>query len=163
MRKTIIGMMGPGNSATDKDKKYAFKLGQLIAENGWVLLTGGRDAGVMNEASKGAKDKGGLTIGIIPTGDNEHTSEYVDIAIITAMSSARNNINVLSSDVVVACGMEAGTASEVAMALKADKNIILLTDNQEGNIFFKNLRPKKVTVVNSPEEAMERMINLLGH
>ncbi|MBP9690539.1 TIGR00725 family protein, partial [Candidatus Woesebacteria bacterium] len=141
MRKTIIGVMGPGSNATENDKQNAYTLGQLIAEKGWFLLTGGRNAGVMDAASKGAKNKNGFTIGIIPTSDNTNTSEFVDVAIITSMASARNNINVLSCDVVIACGMEAGTASEVAMAIKAGKNVIMLTDNEEAKSFFRNLRP----------------------
>lgn len=162
MRKIIIGVMGPGSNASEKDLENAFDLGQMIADNDWILLTGGRNAGVMNAASKGAKDKNGLTIGIIPTKDNENTSEFVDISIITAMASARNNINILSSNVVVACGMEAGTASEVAMALKANKDVVLLTDNEEAKIFFKKLRPDKVAIVNSPHEAIEKVSLLLN-
>jgi len=55
------------------------------------------------------------------------------------MGSARNNINVLSSDVVIACGMGVGTVSEVALALKANKPVVLLTDHQESQLFFKSL------------------------
>ncbi len=46
-------------------------------------------------------------------------SQAIDIPILTDVGEACNNINVLSSRVVFACGMEAGTASEVALALKA--------------------------------------------
>ncbi len=162
MRKTIIGVMGPGSNATENDKQNAYTLGQLIAEKGWFLLTGGRNAGVMDAASKGAKNKNGFTIGIIPTSDNTNTSEFVDVAIITSMASARNNINVLSCDVVIACGMEAGTASEVAMAIKAGKNVIMLTDNEEAKSYFRNLRPDKVDVVQSPQEAVDRVSSLLS-
>ena len=45
-------------------------------------------------------------------------SEAVDLPIVTDLGNARNNINVLSSNVVIACGMGLGTASEVALALK---------------------------------------------
>ena len=55
--------------------------------------------------SKGARVAKGLTIGILPTKDRAFISEAVDIPIITDMGSARNNINVLSSDVVIACGV----------------------------------------------------------
>ena len=75
----------------------------------------------MDEVSKGAKDAGGLVVGVIPTSDRSGCSDAVDIAIVTGMGNARNNINVLSSDVVVACGMGPGTASEVALALKSQK------------------------------------------
>ena len=63
MRKVIIGVMGPGDRATAVDLENAYQLGKLIAKEGWALLTGGRKAGVMDAASKGAKAAGGLTIG----------------------------------------------------------------------------------------------------
>lgn len=47
MRKIIIGVMGLGNQANPKDLENAYQLRQLIAQQGWVLLTGGRAAGVM--------------------------------------------------------------------------------------------------------------------
>jgi uncharacterized protein (TIGR00725 family) len=154
MKKTVIGVMGPGASATDQDLKYAFELGRLIAGEGWVLLSGGRDEGVMDAVNKGAKAAGGLTIGIIPTADDRDTSEAVDVSIITGMGSARNNINVLSSTVVIACGMGEGTASEVALALKAKKKVILLTDSQKSKDFFSELSGSRVYIVETPEQAI---------
>ena len=153
MRKIIVGVMGPG-AATPKDLERAYELGKLIAQENWVLLSGGRNAGVMDMVSKGAKSAGGLVIGIIPGGDNKNTSNSVDIAIVTGMGGARNMINVLSSDVVIACGMGAGTASEVAHAIKANKNVILLTDDAEANTFFQKLGKGKVTLAKNPQEAI---------
>lgn len=161
MRKVIIGVMGPGENATEEDKKNAFELGRLIAEKGWILLTGGRNAGVMDEASKGAKSTGGLTVGIIPSKNKTDASEAVDVAIITGMGSARNFINILSSDIVIACGMEAGTASEIALSLKEKKNVILLTNNQEAKAFFRNLNPELISIVSTPQEAIEKTQSLL--
>lgn len=157
MRKPVIGVMGPGNNATEEDKNNAFELGKLIAEKDWILLSGGRNQGVMEEVSKGAKSANGLTIGIIPTKNKEDVSDAVDVAIITGMGSARNLINILSSDVIIACGMESGTASEVALALKEKRKVILLTKNEEGNIFFKNLDPNLVSIVQTPQEAIEEV------
>ncbi len=161
MRKTIIGVIGPGAGATEQDKQNAFDLGSLIAAHGWVLLSGGRDEGVMDAANKGAKSAGGLTVGIIPTADNDQTSEAVDIAIVTSMGSARNNINVLTSAIVIACGMGTGTASEVALALKGKKQVILLTDNQSSKQFFKDLDKERVHAVNSPLEAIQICSSIL--
>ncbi|VVB79132.1 Uncharacterised protein [uncultured archaeon] len=45
MTKKIIGVMGPGKEATKKDIKNAIEIGKLIADNGWVLLTGGQKSG----------------------------------------------------------------------------------------------------------------------
>src|SRR5687768_6959213 len=119
--------MGPGDRASEHDIAWAETLGKRIGENGWVLLSGGRDAGVMDAVSLDAQAEGGLVIGVLPASDTDAVSEGVDVAIVTGMGSARNFINVLSSDVVVACGTtEAGTLSEIALALKANKHVVLL-------------------------------------
>jgi uncharacterized protein (TIGR00725 family) len=154
MRKIIIGVMGPGAGASESDCANAYELGKLIAQEGWVLLTGGRNTGVMHAASSGAKAANGLTIGILPTADDRGMSDAVDIAIITEMGSARNNINVLSSDIVVACGMGAGTASEVALAIKANKRVVLLTDHQDSQHFFTSLSPATVFIAKTPAAAI---------
>ncbi|MEL7244623.1 MAG: TIGR00725 family protein [Cyanobacteria bacterium J06573_2] len=157
MRKIIIGVMGVGEKATSNDLENAYKLGQFIAQQGWILLTGGREAGVMNAASQGAKSLGGLTIGILPSKDDKNISEAVDIAIFTDMGNARNNINVLSSDVIVACGMGAGTASEIALALKSNKKVILLSEDEESKIFFKKLSPNNIYIVENVEAAISKI------
>lgn len=79
----------------------------------------------------------------------------MDIAIVTALGNARNNINVLSSDLVIACGMGAGTASEVALALKANKKVILLNNVKESQSFFSTLCKDNVVTVDNPESAIE--------
>ena len=155
MGKIVIGVMGPGNLATPTDLNNAYQLGQLIAQNGWILLTGGRKAGVMEAASKGAKVAGGLTVGILPGNNTDGIAEDIDIAIVTDLGNARNNINVLSSDVVIACGIGTGTASEVALALKNEKIVILLNKNQESQQFFCSLSPENILIANNPEQAIE--------
>lgn len=162
MRKIIVGVMGPGDKATTVDLQNAYELGELIAQQGWALLTGGRNVGVMDAASQGAKTANGLTIGILPNADTDGISAAVDIAIITGMGDARNNINVLSSDAVIACGMSTGTASEIALALKGNKKVILLNDDEESKSFFKQLSPENVYVVTSPGEAIKTTKDVLG-
>ncbi len=154
--------MGPGSGATEINLKNAYKLGKLIAETGWVLLTGGRKSGVMDAASLGAKSANGLTVGILPDADTQNISDGVDIAIVTGMGSARNNINVLSSDVVIACGIGAGTVSEIALAIKANKPVILLNDEPESQAFLQYLSPKNVMIVTTPEEAIRQVLQLLN-
>ncbi len=122
--RTIIGVMG-GAIASDDTEESAYQLGRLIAERDWVLLNGGRDAGVMAASAHGAHDAGGLVVGILPT-DTVVGAGPVDIAIPTGMGDARNMINVLSSRVVVALPGGAGTVSEIALALKVGKPVICL-------------------------------------
>src|SRR5215469_15388140 len=86
-------------------------------------------------------------------------SEAVDIPIITDMGSARNNINVLSSDLIITCGMGPGTASEVALALKAGKTAILLNCPASAVVFFESLAAKQVLIARSPEEAIQMAQN----
>ena len=155
MRKIVVGVMGPGNGATATDLERAYELGQRIAQKGWVLLTGGRNAGVMNAASQGAKAAGGLTVGILPSSDTRNMSNAVDIAIATDMGSGRNNINVLSSDVVIACGIGAGTASEIALALKGGKPVVILSDHHESQQFFTGLSPETVSVAATLADAID--------
>lgn len=162
MRKIIVGVIGPGRDVGTVEIEAAFELGKLIALEGWVLLSGGRNVGVMDAANKGAKAAHGLTVGILPTNDTESMSTAVDIPIVTDMGQARNNINVLSSEVVIACGMGAGTASEIALAIKAQKKVILLGGNQAGRDFFKSLGKESVYLVDSPHQAVDTAKTLIG-
>lgn len=155
--------MGAGETATTVDIDRAYQLGKLIAENDWILLTGGRKSGVMDAASRGAKAADGLTIGILPSNDTQGISEAVDIAIVTDLGNARNNINVLSSDVVIACGMGAGTASEVALALKNNKKVILLSEDQESKQFFTALSPKNIFIARNAQDAIALVQQILEH
>ena len=153
--------MGPGDKAREEDKKAAFTLGVLIAKKGWVLLSGGRNQGVMDASCKGAKSAGGTVLGILPSKDNSLTSDAVDIPVLTGMGSARNYINILTSDVVIACGMGAGTASEVSMALKSKKSVILINSSEEATKFFQTLAPDLVSVANTPEKVIALTQKLL--
>jgi uncharacterized protein (TIGR00725 family) len=147
--------MGPGEEATPQDLKNAYQLGRLLAEDGWTVLCGGRDAGIMREVSRGAKTvAGSLTVGILPS-VSARVSEYIDIAIVTEMHNARNNINVLSSQVVIACGNGGpGTVSEVALALKAGRPVILLGADGLTQAFFQRLDGERVQVAGSSEVAV---------
>lgn len=161
MKKTIIGVMGPALDSTPDDLENAYQLGELIAQKGWVLLTGGYNQGVMEAASQGARQAQGLTVGILPGNDKTGLSEAVDIAIITQMGSARNNINVLSSDVVVACGLGLGTVSEIALALKSHKPVILLNHSPLSFEFFQSLGVSQLFAVSTPQEVIDLIPNLL--
>ncbi|MEM8831195.1 MAG: TIGR00725 family protein [Cyanobacteria bacterium P01_G01_bin.19] len=163
MIKVVIGVMGAGKLANPQDLDLAFELGQSIAQNNWVLLTGGRKAGVMDAASRGAKAGGGLTIGILPGSSKAGMSDAVDISILTDLGNARNNINVLSSDVVVACGIGLGTASEIALALKNNKPVILLNPNELTYQFFSSLAKDRVFLASDVDQAIALIQEILSN
>ena len=161
MAKTLIGVMGPG-AATEAERAAAFELGTLVAREGWVLVTGGRRAGVMEAACRGARSAGGLVVGILPGEDASGASDAVDISIVTGLGQARNNVNVLTSRVVIACGMGAGTASEVALAIRAGKPVVLLLAGDEARAFFRSLGGALVSVAETPREAVSLARRLLS-
>lgn len=162
MSKIIIGVMGAGKSATAPDLAIAYQLGQAIAENNWVLLTGGRKSGVMDAASRGAKAGGGLVIGVLPSNNIAAMSDAVDLPIVTDMGNARNNINVLSSEIIIACGMGLGTASEVALALKNHKPVILLNQTELTHQFFASLTTENLFYTQTVEQAIALTTGLVS-
>ncbi|ANV84645.1 TIGR00725 family protein [Picosynechococcus sp. PCC 7003] len=161
MRKLIVGVMGPGAGATPENLTAAYDLGKAIAEAGWVLLTGGRAAGVMAAASQGAKVAGGLTVGILPGKNHQGLADSIDIAICTDLGNGRNNVNVLSADVVVAVGLGLGTVSEIALALKNRKPVILWQPTPATQAFFTELAPDQFSVVENIPEAIAHIKAIL--
>lgn len=161
-RRLVIGVMGAGEGALPAHLALAEQLGEAIAGRGWVLLTGGRPVGVMDAASRGAKRVAdSLVIGVLPDAAGP-VSPHVDVAIYTDMGQARNVVNVLSSDVIVAIGVTgAGTASEVALAIKADKPVILLAPLAEAAAFFDTLGGQ-VMVAATVDEVITHLQRLLS-
>jgi uncharacterized protein (TIGR00725 family) len=132
----IIGVMGPGSGAATADIEVDFTVGKSLAEHGYTVLTGGRNSGVMEATMKGAKSTGGLTIGILPSENELHQSSFVDIPIKTGLCSARNNINVLTSDLIIGIGIGLDTTSEITLAIKSNKPVILLNQTKKSVDFF---------------------------
>lgn len=156
-----IGIMGPGSEATPKAVENAYTVGKLCAQRGYLVFTGGRPLGVMEAGLKGAKEAGGLTMAIFPYDKKTDASPYADIVVVTAMMSARNNINALTCDVMVACGIGAGTLSEIALAYKSNVPVVLLLDNREAKIFLENLAPDLTFPCEGAEDAMLKIEQIL--
>lgn len=151
-RPAIIGVMGPSACTAELAAK-AEELGRLIAAAGHTLLCGG-GSGVMEASAKGARSQDGLTVGIMPGRDaaDSPPNPYIQVPVYTGMSEARNLVNVLTADVVVAVGGAYGTLSEIALALKCGKPVLLL-DSWECTPPDSELIPKPVTV-SSPRDAI---------
>lgn len=156
MKKLIVGVMGGGEGASPEVCEMAYKLGGLIADEGWVLLNGGWGVGVMEASARGAKEHNGLTVGIIPDRNKDLASSYIDIPIVTGMGDGRNFINILTSDIVVALPGRSGTISEIALALKNGKNVILLNFSL-GDLFVEYQKAGIMVSVAKPEEVIEKI------
>ncbi len=118
----IASVIG-GSSPDEYALGLAFEVGGIVASKGYVLLCGGL-GGVMEAACKGAKAKGGLTIGILPQKEKGFANPYVDIAIPTGIGYARNAIVAYSGDVVIALPGSYGTLSEIGFALSEARRVI---------------------------------------
>ncbi|MDQ7038245.1 MAG: TIGR00725 family protein [Aquificota bacterium] len=116
---SVIG----SSKAGEEEYRTAYRLGKELARRNIVVICGGR-TGVMEAVCKGAKDEGGLTVGIMPSYDGHEANPYVDIKINTGMSWNRNPIVVASGDMVVAIGGHWGTLSEIAYALILGKFVV---------------------------------------
>ena len=154
MAKKIIGVFGPGNvTEADEEWQTAFSVGQQLAQRGYVVLTGGL-GGIMTAASKGAREKGGITVGILPgTQKSGPANTYVDIPIYTGMGEARNAINVKSCRAAIAIGGEYGTLAEIALALKGGCPIILL--NSWSISPYGGRKQPELLVAGTTEEAVD--------
>jgi len=119
-----IAVVGGSGRISPEVERMAEEVGRGIARRGAVLISGGK-GGVMEASCRGAKEAGGLTIGILPEERGE-ANRYVDVAVVTGMGYARNVINVYSADAIISIGGEAGTLSEIALALKAGKRVVAL-------------------------------------
>lgn len=151
-----IGVIGSDGDINEKVKMLAEKLGRMIAVRGLILVCGGH-SGVMEAAARGAKEEGGITVGIIPEADKKGANQFCDIVIATGIGRARNLVVVNSSDVVVAISGGSGTLSEIALALAENKMVVVLrgSGGVSDLVAGKTIGNCKVLEASSPEEAIE--------
>jgi uncharacterized protein (TIGR00725 family) len=120
--RMAIAVIGAG-TCSPQVAAIAREVGRRIAERDAVLVTGGR-RGVMEAASRGAHEAGGLVVGILPGLDPTEANDAVDIAIPTGMGQLRNGLVVSSAQAVIALAGEWGTLSEIGLALKLGKPVV---------------------------------------
>jgi uncharacterized protein (TIGR00725 family) len=127
-RARTLSVIGAGD-ASPAVCSVAEEVGREIARRGAVLVCGGR-GGVMEAAARGALAEGGHTIGILPSYDRAQANEYIEFAIATGIGEARNVIVVASGDAVIALEGEAGTLSEIGLAMKLGRPVVALNSWQ---------------------------------
>jgi len=121
-----ISVIGAGE-ASPEECRLAEAVGRHLAEAGAIVITGGL-AGVMEAASRGCAEAGGICIGILPDRDIKNANGWVTIPIATAMGESRNALVVRAGEAVVAIGGSWGTLSEIALARKMGHPVVLLGD-----------------------------------
>ncbi len=135
----VVGRSQPSDVASEQ----AIAVGAAVAAAGATLLTGGL-GGIMEAACRGAREAGGLTVGILPGTSKRDANPYVDCAVPTGLGDFRNYLVVAAADAVIALEGRFGTLSEIAMALTLGRCVVGLgTWEIEG-----------VRVVDSAEDAV---------
>jgi uncharacterized protein (TIGR00725 family) len=138
---TTVGVIGSG---IDEHDELARGVGELLAELGVNLLTGG-GRGIMRSVSRAFTQvprKCGICIGIIPCRSERerrepkdgYPNEFVELAIYTHLpysgkqgkeDLSRNHINVLSCAAIIALPGGDGTATEISLAFDYKKPVII--------------------------------------
>lgn len=148
--KKQIGVIGAGTCG-DYIRSLAEKVGREIAKREAVLLCGGL-GGVMEAAAYGAKQEGGMTLGILPGTSRADANPWIDIIVLSGMGQARNVLIAQSADALIAVNGEYGTLSEIALGLKIGKPVIVLESKWEIEGTHK---------AKSPEEAVDLAYGLI--
>lgn len=154
MSSKLLALVGPGESASSGEIMAAERIAELAARAGWVVLCGGRDAGVMRAAAQGTARGGGISIGLLPSADRTEAAPELTVALATGLGEARNAVLAQSCDAMVACGTSPGTASEIMLALKARKPVVLVQPDRASREFFQ-AHGLAVRLAASPEAVIE--------
>lgn len=154
------------NGFTPVAAKLAYETGMEVAKSGAVLITGGLE-GVMKAACHGAKDAGGLTVGIIPQNDSSFANEYCDIVIPSGMGLARDFLNALSADGVIMIGGGSGTLSETCAAYMYKKPIVAIKNSggvaeKYADQYLDHRKNVLIIGVSSPKEAVRVILEKIN-
>ena len=122
----VIGDGDPQGPDAQRILEWAEEIGQDLARAGATVVTGGL-GGVMRAASRGARNAGGTTIGVLPGTEASDANEFVTIPIATGLGVVRNLVVVTSADAVVAVGGRHGTLSEIGLALRMGRHVVALS------------------------------------
>src|SRR5207237_8721723 len=118
----------------------------------------------MEAAGRGAKEKGGMVVVIIPNEDMSYANPYCDIIIPTGIGFARNFITAYSADVAIVVGGGAGTFIEACVAYQKGKPIVALigsggTADKIADTFLDERETVKGIADSSPEVAVEEAMD----
>lgn len=174
-RKLQIGIIGSagieeypkGVRSKQEIYKVAEKIGELVAENGGILVTGGK-GGVMEAACKGAKQKSGITVGVVKGKKRKTANRFVDVEVVSGMEGCgEETILVLMCDGVVAIGGGAGTLQELAIAYRNRRPIVALKNlpgwaEKLANSYLDERKKTKIIEAETPQQAIKILINKIN-
>ena len=156
MRRVLVAVVG-GSWCTSEEAAWAATVGRLLAERGVVLLCGGL-GGVMEAAARGAKQGGGLTVGLLPGVDADEANPHIDVPIATGMGEMRNALIVRAAHAVIAIGGGWGTLSEIALAQRINTPVVGLHDAFVSTLDLPRVATPQAAVEWALEQARQREV-----
>lgn len=165
-KRIQILVIGNNENGTNPElEKVAYETGYEIAKTGAVLITGGL-GGVMKSAAQGAKDAGGITVGIIPQNDSSFANEFCDIVIPSGIGLARDFLTALSGDGVIIIGGGSGTLSEACAAYMHKRPIVAIKTTggiaeQYADQYLDHRQNTKIVGVMDPKEAVKTIMRVI--
>ena len=135
--KSVCVYCGSRDGQTPAFAKAATDTGQMLAANGWRLVYGAGDVGLMGRVANAVQDAGGKTFGVIPTHlmDWEVGKRDLDTFVVTETMHERKKVMFVNADAVVVLPGGAGSLDEFFEALTwrqlklHSKPIILLNED----------------------------------
>ena len=167
VKKIQILIVGNNENGSTPDlEKVAYQTGIEVAKAEAVLITGGL-GGVMKAACRGAKDGGGLTVGIIPQNDPSFANEFCDIVIPSGIGLARDFLTALSADGVIIIGGATGTLSETCAAYMHKRPIVAIKNTggiaeRYADKYLDHRQNVKIIGVTSPKEAVKVIFDIIN-
>lgn len=159
--KQILVIGYNSDHCTKHAYKLAYEVGKEVARQGAILITGGL-GGVMEAASKGAKDQGGLVVGIIPQDEKCFANAFCDVVISTGLGYSRNFVTAYSGDAVIVIGGGIGTAIEAGVAYQKGKLVIAMRGSggiadEIGGKYLDDRQVVKILQETNPQTAVEKV------
>ncbi|ABK77047.1 Rossmann fold nucleotide-binding protein [Cenarchaeum symbiosum A] len=165
-RKTQILVIGHNdNGCTPEHEKTAYDTGAAIARSGAVLISGGL-GGVMRASCRGAREAGGLTVGIIPQDAHSEANEFCDVVLPSGMGLTRDFLNALAADGIIIIGGGSGTLSEVCAAYMYRRPMVAVRGtggvaDRYGGTFVDYRENIMIGQADSPDEAVRSILEAI--
>jgi len=171
MKKIQIGVMG---SAADLEytkavEEMAERVGELIADAGCTLIFGAeKDYDSLSTAAcRGAKKRGGITVGITYNKGKDVFEKNADIIICTGMErgGGREFVLSLTCDAIIALGGGSGTLTEIAIAYQHNIPIVVLQgtggwSEKLANTYLDSRNRVRIIGARTAEEAVQKALAL---
>src|SRR5262249_38873749 len=162
----VVAVCGTGTTLEPVVFTLARDLGAALARAGFLLVTGGL-GGVMEAASRGAKEAGGFVVGVVPGGDRQTAHPLCGLVIPRGLGGGREFLRVPCAGAVGLVGGGAGTLAGAAFAWRLGKPLLALVPSGGwaaalAGRAIDDRHAGAVEPVDSPERAVARIRELLG-